>query len=298
MSPVLAAVFPPVLGLLSDAAVTKYLSRGMQAGKENPPQTALRKAATTLSEDEPRWRTEPVRALIDEAMNRFEDQQPRVDAWLAPRLHATLRMTRAEAADGRLWNYLAMLVAPDYVVWRHKDKKSGMAPTTRFSGRHDLQAFSRLWWVAEFFRDGADYRPVETACVYQDVMNSVMRLEVADHRPTAAAIIRIVERLISQKVSNASDQINGLSKAINAAGSTLIFDVLAPDQPVDHDALRDWIADSAHMPDVPRTRLPDGPDDGAVDKQAVDILLPFFEKLLSEAPLRDRSKKKQDVENE
>jgi hypothetical protein len=298
MGPTPTVDIPKVLGLLSDAAVTKYLSRGMQAGLENPPQAALRKAAVVLPENESRWSAEPVRVLVNEAMDRFEEQETRADAWLAPRLHATLRMTRAEAADGRFWNYLTMLVAPDYVVWRHKDKTTGIAPTTRFSGLHYVQAFARLWWAAELFRDGADYRPVEIAFAYQDVVNSVMRLDVIDHRPTAVAILRIVERLIDDGVSNGADQINALSKAVNTAGSTLIFDVLAPDEPTDHDALRDWIADSTHMPEVPWDRLPDGPDDGAVDGHTVDTLLPLFEKLLAEAPVRDRSKKKSGAEQE
>jgi hypothetical protein len=282
--------FPAMLGLLSDAAVTKYLSRGMQAGQENPPQAALRKAVVLLP-DEPRWRVDPLRVLLAEAMDRFADRPARADAWLAPRVHATLRMTRAEAADRRLWNYLAMLGAPDYVVWRHTTKAKGIAQASRFSGQHDVQTFARLWWAAELFRNGADYRPVATAFAYQDVLNSVMRLDVIDHRPTAAAMLRIVERLVSEGASNGADQVNALSKAVNAAGSTLIFDVLAPDAPVDNDALRDWIADSAHMPEVPWDRLPDGPSDGAVDPQAVSTLSPMFEELLADAPLRDRSRR-------
>lgn len=287
MSPTSAEDFPDSLGLLSDAAVTKYLSRGIQSGQENPPQKALQRAAVTLPENDSRWHVGPVRALIDEAMDRFDGRPAGADAWLAPRLHATLRMTRAEAADGRLWNYLAMLVAPDYVVWRHGG--DGITRTTRFSGLHFVQAFARLWWAAELFRNGADYKPAVTAFAYQDFVNSVMRLDIIDHRPTAAAILHIVDRLVTDQVSNGSDQVNALSKAVNAAGSTLIFDVLAPDEPVDNDALRDWIADSAHMPAVPWDRLPDGPSDGTVNRQTVDSLVPLFEKLLAESPLRNRS---------
>ncbi|SFW54873.1 DUF6339 family protein [Amycolatopsis australiensis] len=291
MSPT-AVDFPDVLGLLSDAAVTKHLSRSIQSGQEIPPRAALSRAAVMLPENETRWSVGPVRALVDEAMKRFEDSRARADAWLAPRLHATLRMTRAEAADSRLWNYLAMLVAPDYVVWRHGT--SGLTRAARFSGSHFLQAFARLWWAAELFRDGADYQPVTSAFAYQDVVNSVMRLDVIDHRPTAAAIIRIVERLASEQVKNASDQINALSRAVNTAGSTLIFDVLAPDEPADNDALRDWIADSEHVPEVPWDRLPDGPADGTVARDSVDALVSLFEVLLAEAPRRDRSKKAND----
>jgi hypothetical protein len=243
-----------------------------------------------LPEQDARWQVLPVRALVEEAMNRFEDRPTGADAWLSPRLHATLRMTRAEAADARLWNYLAMLAAPDYVVWRHSG--DGITRAERFSGSHFVQAFARLWWAAELFRNGADYRPVATVFAYQDFVNSVMRLDVIDHRPTATAILRIVDRLASERVKNGSDHVNALSKAVNAAASTLMFDVLAPDDPVDNDALRDWIADSTHAPAVPRDRLPYGPSDGTVNQHAVDTLVPLFEKLLAESPLRDRSKEK------
>jgi len=40
------------------------------------------------------------------------------DSWLAPRVHATLRLTRQEASDPRIWIYLAVVSAPDYV--RHR----------------------------------------------------------------------------------------------------------------------------------------------------------------------------------
>lgn len=285
---------PAVLGLLPDAAVAKYLTRGMQAGQESPPQVALRKASTSLSEVDARWRTTPVRELLNEAMRRFADNRATADGWLAPRLHATVRMTRAEAADNRLWNHLAMLVAPDYVVWRHKGAETATA--ARFSGPHYTQAFARLWWAAELFRDGEDYRPVETACQVQDVLNTTMRLDVIDHRPTTQAILSVLARLMSAGTPRPGDQVNALSSAINAAGSTLVYDVLAPDEPADYDALHDWIAQSADMPPVPWDRLPDGPHDGAVSRRAVGALLPLFEDLLAQAPVRQRPRKSAVVE--
>ncbi|WP_436791625.1 DUF6339 family protein [Yinghuangia sp. YIM S10712] len=279
---------PPVLGLLSDAVAAKHLSRGMQSGQERPPQVALRKVAQPLPWAEKRGRTAPIRELIDEAMHRFADRRTAADGWLAPRLHATLRMTRAEAADRRLWNHMAMLIAPDYVVWRHKGKE--IAEASRFSGIHYTQAFSRLWWVAELFRDGPDYKPVVTACQVQDLLNTTLRLDVIDHRPTALAIVRVLQDLPAD-ATRLGDRINALSAAVNAAGSTLIYDVLAPDAPADTEALLDWIADAEHDPDVPWERLPDGPDDGRVDAHAVKRLAEFFAGLLAEAPVRERGKK-------
>jgi hypothetical protein len=279
---------PPLLGLLPDAAVAKHLSRGMQSGQENPPQVALRKASTPLPEDETRWRTAPIRELIGVAMTRFDDNRTAADGWLAPRLHATLRMTRAEAGDGKLWNHLAMLVAPDYVVWRHKGAE--IAQSSRFSGPHYTQCFSRLWWVAELFRDGPDYRPVEVACSVQDILNTTLRLDVIDHRPTAQALLAVFKSLISSGTPRPGDHINALSSAVNTAGSTLVYDVLAPDNPPLIEDLRDWIADAAEAPAVRWDRLPEGPDDGRVPRTAIDALVPFFEELLAEAPVRRRGR--------
>ncbi|MGV9341556.1 DUF6339 family protein [Streptomyces sp. NPDC003688] len=277
---------PRTLGVLPDAAVAKYLSRGMQAGQENPPQVALRKESSPLPREEARWNTSPIRDLVEHAMSRFADDRRAADGWLAPRLHATVRMTRAEAAAPGLWNHMAMLVAPDYVVWRHKREE--MAQSSRFCGPHYTQCFSRLWWAAELFRDGSDYRPVRVACAAQDILNTTLRLDVIDHRPTAQALLRVFDRLITAGTPYVGDHVNALSSAVNTAGSTLVYDVLAPDSPRLTDELYDWIAEVEEAPAVDRNRLPDGPDDGSVPANSVDALVPLFDKLLAEAPLRRR----------
>ncbi|MFD5145591.1 DUF6339 family protein [Streptomyces sp. NPDC058401] len=287
---------PSMLGFLSDAAVAKHLSRAVQTGQATPPQVALRKASEELAHAS-RWRTAPVRDLVEQAMIRHDGNRAAADGWLAPRLHATLRMTRAEAADNRLWNHLAMVVAPDYVAWRHRrsdtDAGQGAATVTRFSGPHYTQAFSRLWWAAELFRDGSDYRPVEVACRLQDVLQTTMRLDVIDHRPTAQAIVKILGRRLAAGERRMGDRVNALSAAVNAAGSTLVYEVLAPDGGPEIDALRDWIDESEHAAAVPWERLPEGPDDGTVRQASVDALVPIFDRLLAEAPLRDRGTRRQ-----
>ncbi|UUV28479.1 DUF6339 family protein [Amycolatopsis roodepoortensis] len=285
---------PEILGSLPNAVVARHLTTGVLSGRQMPPHLTLRKAAVPLPEGEMRWRTAPIRALVEEAMRRFQDlRTPKAraaaDGWLAPRLHATLRMTRAEAADNGLWNFIALIVAPDYVIWRHLGTKGTKA--VRFSGRHDLQAFSRLWWAAELFRNGSDYRTVELACRSQDVLGSPMRLDVIDHRPTALAFLRVLQEPLTKRSPRHGDLVNALSSAVNTAGSTLFYDVLAPEEPADDDALRMWIEDAAEMPAVPWDRLPVGPDDGAVDDTSIARLTPLFERLLKEAPKRDRSKR-------
>ncbi|MEU8619265.1 DUF6339 family protein [Streptomyces sp. NPDC048623] len=300
MTPLAPADLPPVLALLPDAAVAKYLGRGIQSGRELPPQVALTRASVAYDDrTAERRRTAPVRELLDEAMRRFAADRYSADAWLAPRLHATLRMTRAEAADSRVWNHLAMVVAPDYVVWRHKGADSvegpGIATAARFSGAHYTQTFSRLWWAAELFRDGDDYDPVVIACKIQDVLNTTMRLDVVDHRPTAQAVIRVVCGLLDSGVARPGDHVNAFSSAVNAAGSTLMYDVLAPDTDPDVDELYDWIEAGTDAA-VDWDHLPEGPCDGRVEAAAVDTLLPLFEKLRVEAPLRRRKPAKTDPE--
>ncbi|MFG2134166.1 DUF6339 family protein [Streptomyces sp. NPDC048751] len=275
---------PERLALLSDINAAKYLSTGVLSGHESPPYIALNKVTESLFDLQVRSEVVPVRDLIDDVMHLYRHDSPtKADAWLAPRLHAALRLTRREAADSRLWNFLALAVAPDYVVWRHlpakgKDGLPPMVAASRFRGAHYTQAFSRLWWAAELFRDGSDYEPVQVACGNQDVLNTVLRLDVIDHRPTAQALIRMVAR----KKVQTGREVNALARAVNASASTLMYDVLAEDDGVDGSLLEEWIRDAESAPPVPRKFLPKGPEDGPVPSDAIDTLVVRFEELFDE----------------
>ncbi|MET7935947.1 DUF6339 family protein [Streptomyces sp. NPDC005322] len=270
----------------------KYLTRGVLTGQEDPPLVACVRSSETIEGhgNNARWTMRPLRELFDDAM-RMHAERTHADAWLAPRLHATLRLTRAEAAESGLWSFLALVVAPDYVIWRHlppeRENKRPAVTADRFCGSHYKQAFARLWWAAELFRDGDDYRPAVTACRNQDVLNTVLRLDVIDHRPTARAVTRLIEQ---GTVTNGRE-INALATAVNTAGSTLMYDVLAPDEGSDADARRYWIHECDLAPPAPRDSLPDGPDDGGVPRQAVDVMVKQLEKLFTDAPVRGREKR-------
>ncbi|MFG2181466.1 DUF6339 family protein [Streptomyces abikoensis] len=289
------AMVPERLALLPGQVISRYLTEGVRSGLEEPPRVALVRASKPLTDNGPRWSTAPVRVLLDEAMKRFDGRRTRADAWLAPRLHATLRMTRAEAAEPELWAFLALAVAPDYVVWRHRGPadKEGSGPTAtgdRFFGPHYKQAFARLWWAAEMFRNGEDYRPAETACSNQDMLNTALRLSVIDHRPTALALVRVLEGLTASGESRLGDKVNALSSAVNAAGSTLMYEVIAPDEPLHVDGLRAWIEQAEWNPAVEWDTLPDGPDDGEIPAESVDVLTNYFEQLLKDSPIRTRKR--------
>ena len=280
---------PRRIALLPEREAVKHLTITVLQGAEDIPQAALDRVSVDLG-SHARWAADPVRDLVDEAMERFADAPAKADAWLAPRLHAALRITHREAANAGLWNFLALRLAPDYVLWRHLPRLSDKVPApqvnpVRFNGSFHSQAFARLWWAAELFRNGPDYRPAEIACRNQDVLNTVLRLEIIHHRTTA----QILARLLDRGQVRTGREVNALAQAVNAAGSTLFFDLLAPDGPRDNDAYRAW-QDEIGITFVQYDFLPDGPDDGRVTEAAVDALLPLFEKLFAEAPVRGREK--------
>lgn len=280
---------PDRLGLLAGSVVDTFLTEELLKGEQVHGGVDLAKVVEPLPEDDARWWVEPIRSLVEDAMFEFREDRTRADAWLAPRLHATLRLTRREAADKRLWNHLALAVAPDYVVWRHLSEPTANRPeqrvaAERFRGPADRQCFSRLWWAAELFRNGSDYAPVEAACGNQDLIHTVLRSDLIDHRPTAQALVRLLQ---SGQVTGGRE-VNGLSVAINAAGATLIYDILAPDTPRDPAPLRDWIAEAESAPPVERYELPHGPDEDPVPEESVVALAGYFAELFETAPVRGK----------
>ena len=281
---------PEHIGLLAGTAAQRFLTKALLTGEQAPPPGVVDQL-TVPWDSVAAHEAAAVRDLVREAMRRHEDLAPTVaDAWLAPRLHATLRMTRRDAADPALWNFLALRLAPDYVQWRHRPRRAhpdgGAAAVTaaRYSGPFHTQAFSRLWWVAELFRDGPHYIPVVVACENQDVLNTVLRLEIIHHRPAAQAIISLIQR----EVVKTGREVNALAAAVNAAGGTLSYESLSPDHAPDRGAYRDWVDALPMAARVPFDRLPDGPPDGNLDLDLLEVLVPLFTELFRDAPVRGR----------
>ncbi|MET9732952.1 DUF6339 family protein [Streptomyces sp. NPDC006458] len=283
---------PEYLARLADEEAARFITDGLLSGKDNVPAIALNQSTEPLPET-PRRRLRAVRDLIEDAMYMHRDEkQTQVDAWLAPRLHAILRLTRAEAADPALWNYLALGVAPDFVVHRHISETRRTVNARYFKGPHYKQAFARLWWSAELFRNGSDYGPVVVACGNQDMLNTVLRLDVIDHRPTAQALVR----LLQSDVVRTGREANALGKAVNAAAATLVYDVIAPDTPRDADAVRRWIDEGDEGGSVHHRALPDGPADGSAPEESVQRLTDLFAELFADAPVRGKEESDEDAE--
>ncbi|MFJ8669069.1 DUF6339 family protein [Streptomyces sp. NPDC093600] len=275
---------PDYLARLADENAARFISDGLLSGKDNVPSIALNQAAEPMPES-PRWRLRAIRDLIDDAMYIYREERPtQADAWLAPRLHAILRLTRAEAADSALWNHLALGVAPDFVVWRHLSESKKTVNARYFKGPYHKQAFARLWWSAELFRDGADYEPVVTACGNQDMLNTLLRMAVINHRPTAQACVRLLKRGVVRTGRDA----NALGKAVNTSAATLMYDVTAPDVERDAGAVRRWIDEGEEGVSVHHRPLPSGPPEECAPRESVERLTDYFAELFADAPVRGK----------
>jgi hypothetical protein len=240
-------------------------------------------------------RLDPVRVVLDRAMDMYaQDDAAASDAWLGPRLHAALRLSRREAGNRDLWRFLGLWAA-DYVRWRFgppdgEDDPERAAKSERFVGPDSKQALARLWWMAEVFRDGKDYSTAALALTNQDIVNNLFRMTIANHRPTALAVLAVLRAGEAGQGLLGGREANALAKATNAAASTLLLDAVGPDAPLDTAARAQW--ESVRDDYDPRAffvEMPEGPDDGETPQAAVDAMTELLSQLLAEAPVRGKA---------
>lgn len=230
---------------------------------------------------------DPLIAVIDEAKRKFRSRPDTSDAWLAPRVHAALRLSRREAAEKRIWNYLNVVVKPDYVRWRFEaDADEGVAaPLDRFIGEDSKNSIGRLWWAAELTRNGSDY--VETVSILRSTRFSVswQHLDAMHHRAAAIAVCRF-SREFNDGKGLTDWQSQRLAKAFNLRLATLSLDALAPNPAADRHAIRDWCdepVDETKFMD----ELPSGPDEDPVSQASIEAVYNVCSELAREIGLVD-----------
>lgn len=205
----------------------------------------------------------PVADVLDALMSEVRGRQSAAawddratsDRWLAPRIHYVLRLRRMEAADRGVWHWIAMRYQW-YVDWRWSDAE-GVVAEDRWWGPVNKQAFARLWWGAEIFRDGTDYRPVERAFVFQDLPNSYLHRPLVRCRSLALAIVDS----LSKSSTPSAAQVNGLARVLNLATVGSPPEVETNYQNDDLAAHESWANAEPHISDW--NLLPAGPS--AVD---------------------------------
>jgi hypothetical protein len=229
---------------------------------------------------------EPLRSVIEEAMTKPESPE-KTDPWLAPRVHATLRLTRREAADKRLWSFLTIAAFPRYVLFRYLDEEKPEVPVPidRFLGEDSKNAIARLWWAAELTRNGADYSGTVTALSNSRFATSWQHLDLLHHRPAALAIVGFCESFGGKKITDYQGQV--MSKALNLTLRTINLDSLWQDIGTDAEAIREWL-NTAPDPTKMMAELPVGPDDAPVTEKAIGAVREVLERLADEIGLSER----------
>ena len=228
----------------------------------------------------------PLRAVLDAAMaNRLPRDS---DAWLGPRVHATLRLTRREAADRRIWQYLTVVEFPHYVRWRwaNPDYPEDPVPLDRFLGEDSKNALARLWWAAEMTRNGSSYARTERALSTSRFSISWLHLILMHHRAAALAVVDFLHGFQGKGVTDT--QGGAMAKATNVALRTVCLDALAISPPPDGEAIQEWIAekiDETTMMD----ELPQGPDEAPVPEADVAAVRKFLDDLAGRIKLSEGS---------
>jgi uncharacterized protein DUF6339 len=210
--------------------------------------------------------------LLAQAQDRHPEEPALSDRWLAPRLHAGLRLRRSEAAEAGFWGWLAVEHAADYVRWRfpgkgdeEEDPEKRGTPLKRFLGRDRDHALGRLWWGAELFRKGADYGPAADAFVMQDVPNTWLSLDAVHNSAAAQAALRLLPQLSGR-------EINALSKAMDHVLTTVQLDALAPVRGPDVIAMDEWVAEEVDEEALFDDTLPGGPAEDPVDSELIEAV--------------------------
>jgi hypothetical protein len=225
----------------------------------------------------------PLRAVVDEAMRRLDPQKS--DPWLGPRVHATLRLTRREAADKRIWEYLTVVVFPDYVRWRWKNSDDeAPVPIDRFLGEDSKNSLSRLWWAAELARNGADYGPAVKALSISRFAVSWLHLNLMHHRAAALAAVDFLSSFQGEGVTNEQGKV--MAKAVNVALRTLSLDALAVTQGTDAEAVREWCGQRVDETTM-MEELPEGPDEAPVPAADVAAVRAVLDHLAERINLKD-----------
>lgn len=216
---------------------------------------------------------EPIRSVVNLAMERFEFDPWKSDSWLGPRIHATLRLTRREAADKRIWNYLTVMEFPDYVRWRWSPTdEEKTIPINRFIGENTTQSVARLWWAAELTRNGCRYEPAVKALSLSQFF-VWQGLNLIHNRAAAIAAVEFLSTFGEMGASN--PQTHKLAGAANVALRTVCLDDFAQNPSPDAEAIREWLTekiDETTMID----ELPKGPDEASVPETDIAVVRKFL----------------------
>ncbi len=223
--------------------------------------------------------------MVEKALTEFEHKRQQSDAWLGPRVHAAVRLTRREAADKRIWEYLTVVEFPHYVRWRCGQEESDQPiPKVRFCGLDQKNSLARLWWTAELTRNGSDYTHTALAFRIPDFSDRWQGLNLMHHRAAALGVTEFLSEFGSNGVTTAQNK--AISKALNLALRTMSLDDLVTNPATDAEAIWEWIGEPVDETTM-MGELPRGPDERAVPEADIATIRTFLDDLAKRIRLAD-----------
>lgn len=220
---------------------------------------------------------ELLRSLLKEGIERHGHNQNELDSWLAPRVHAVIRVPRRIAADRLFWAWVAIEYGRDYIRHRFAAIGGTEVKQLRFTSTHLRNGISRLWWSAELARDGRDYGPVALALRAVRVAQFALELRYSWYRPAAIAFARICkERGLSD------EQMQALSVRLNAYLGTRPVELVGLDEGGTEEYDHDWWTASPPSKEALFSKTIDGPDDGHASPDAIKALVAWFDEVLAQ----------------
>jgi hypothetical protein len=209
-----------------------------------------------------------------------------LDGWLAPRVHALLRIPRRVASDRGVWFWLAATTFRPYVEQRFgpEIRQESKDPWWRYSGDFHRNAISRLWWGAEMLRDGPDYSLVAQAFSSVRTFMFISELKYSWHREGARAFSRVVSGDGTEQTLG-DDLCQELSKRFNTYLSLDLLEGHEPSpvdlQPTEFDSV--WAGRSVEWKALTEGSLRTlGPATGQSDKKREAVIVAWLRTILRE----------------
>jgi hypothetical protein len=135
-----------------------------------------------------------VAEVVTQLEQRFAPHDTAMDAVAAEGLHRALRLSRREAADPRVWRFLAIVAFPQAVRhrWEHHSFSTMRSRFVRPGTRPDSNALSRWWWIAELTCEGADYALTRKALARAPLTNAIFIRSLSFYRPAVEACLSVL----------------------------------------------------------------------------------------------------------
>lgn len=196
---------------LPSAAARRLLTRDFIYG---------RKARYTFAEIEGQLkalnRTVELQVVEEHLQKILKDSKPRdpkIDVDVALLLHTKLKLTRREAANHGVWNFLAIAVLPELI--RHRWDTEQTTTRDRFyrpGTRPDSNYFGRLWWMAELTADNNFYGLTKQVFKNSSLATGLFVRKLSHRREVVSACVEV---LGAEKGAVVEAALRGLQKNLS-----------------------------------------------------------------------------------